>query len=184
MEDWSLVRTKDGKAGWALTRMLTMSIPDEVAQYAEGNRIAAYFSLGTIEDSEQGTKHHWLWTTMSQGPEPYDFDSFRVFIWNARRHRYETAYIERRIVGYYPIEVTKGPPTTFSLLLENEDGKIAKHTFRFEGYRAYKVGEVEAQRPPELTVTSAVPPPTQQKPEESKPSMLDRIKGLAKRDKT
>ena len=35
MEDWSLVRTKDGQIGWVLTRNLDMSIPDEVAQYAK-----------------------------------------------------------------------------------------------------------------------------------------------------
>src|SRR4051794_32140390 len=39
LEDWSLIRTKDGKAGWVLSRMLNMTIPDEVAQYAEGHRI-------------------------------------------------------------------------------------------------------------------------------------------------
>ena len=34
MEDWNLIRTKDGKAGWVLSRMLVMAIPDEVAQYS------------------------------------------------------------------------------------------------------------------------------------------------------
>jgi len=41
MEDWSLVRTRDGRAGWVLTRNLRMAIPDEVAQYAEGHRITS-----------------------------------------------------------------------------------------------------------------------------------------------
>ena len=43
MEDWNLVRTKDGKAGWVLSRMLVMAIPDEVAQYSEGARITSLF---------------------------------------------------------------------------------------------------------------------------------------------
>ena len=47
LEDWTYIRTKDGKAGWVLSRMLTMSIPDEVAQYAEGHRITSYFPWPT-----------------------------------------------------------------------------------------------------------------------------------------
>ena len=50
LEDWYLVRTKDGKAGWVLSRMVSMAIPDEVAQYAEGHRITSYFSLGKVDD--------------------------------------------------------------------------------------------------------------------------------------
>lgn len=43
MDDWTLVRLPDRKAGWVLTRMLVMAIPDEVAHYAEGKRITSYF---------------------------------------------------------------------------------------------------------------------------------------------
>ena len=50
-------------------------------------------------------KNNWLWTTITKGGQPYDFDSFRVFVWSLRHHRYETAYIERNVVGHYPVEV-------------------------------------------------------------------------------
>ena len=43
MEDCNLVRSKEGRTGWVLTRALRMAIPYEVAQYAEGHRITAYF---------------------------------------------------------------------------------------------------------------------------------------------
>ena len=84
-----------------------MSIPDEVAQYAEGHRITSYFAMADIQDEGQ-TKHHWLWTTMVSGGVPYEFDGFRFFVWSLRHHRYETAYIERKVVGYYPVSATKG----------------------------------------------------------------------------
>ena len=35
--------------------MLTMSIPDEVAQYAEGHRITAYLPLGEVKEKGKDT---------------------------------------------------------------------------------------------------------------------------------
>ncbi|MDP2999620.1 MAG: hypothetical protein Q8N47_19175 [Bryobacterales bacterium] len=138
-EDWSLVRTKDGKAGWVLTRALTMAIPDEVAQYAEGHRITSYFSLGEVRDGELA-KNTWLWTTLSKTQQPYQFDSFRVFIWSLRRHRYETAHIERNLEGYSPVLVQPAVPG-FSLILRGKDGSLAKRTYAFAGQRVRLVGK-------------------------------------------
>ena len=134
-EDWYLVRTKDGKAGWVLSRMVSMTIPDEVAQYAEGHRITSYFSLGAVDDG--GTmKNNWLWTTILKGSEPYEYDSFRVFVWSRRHHRYETAYIQRGVTGHYPVSVkTAGPDPSFALVLEGDDGALYRKTYVFNGYR-------------------------------------------------
>ena len=104
MDDWSLVRTVGGQSGWVLTRLLFMAIPDDVAQYAEGRRITSYFPLGEVHDGDE-VKKIWLWTTIEQSLQPYDFDSYRVFVWSLRRHRYETAYIQRRVTGYFPVLV-------------------------------------------------------------------------------
>ena len=92
---WSLVRVPSGQSGWVLTRLISMAIPDEVAQYAEGHRIVSYLPLGYVQDEDQ-KKPIWLWTTV-RGRQPFDFDSFRVFIWSLRRHRYETAFIARNV---------------------------------------------------------------------------------------
>ena len=125
MDDWSLVRTSDGKAGWVLTRMLSMAIPDEVAQYAEGHRITSYFALGQTSEGD-ASKTNWLWTTITKGQEPYEFDSFRVFVWSRKHHRYETAYIERNVTGHFPVSVanTTGDSPSFSLILEGDDGQL------------------------------------------------------------
>lgn len=135
-EDWYLVRTKDGKAGWVLAHMLSMGIPDEVAQYAEGHRITSYFSLGKVDDD--GTlKDNWLWTTINKGAQPYEFDAFRVFSWNRRRHRYETAFVQRNVVGYFPVEVsTTGGNATFRLVIEAKEGGLVRKTYTFNGTRA------------------------------------------------
>lgn len=168
-DDWSLVRIPDGRAGWALTHMLVMGIPDEVAQYAEGHRITSYFSLGEVND-DGAVKRHWLWTTLSSGLKPYEFDGFRVFVWSLRRHRYETAYIERGLVGYYPVEVRPvdrpagGRPATprFSLIVKENDGLLYRRTYAFSGYRVRMIEKtpwqapVETEPPPERALTDTV----------------------------
>ncbi|MBV9499938.1 MAG: SH3 domain-containing protein [Acidobacteriaceae bacterium] len=145
LEDWTLIKTKSNQIGWVLSRNLEMSIPDEVAQYAEGKRITSYFSLGTIND-EKGVKHDWLWTTAS-GPISYDFDGWRVFSWNRRRHRFETSYRQRDVEGYFPVHVS--PPgsnpagRTFELITKDDDGKLRRRTFLFDGVHVHLIGKEE-----------------------------------------
>jgi hypothetical protein len=139
-EDWSLVRTKDKQCGWVLSRNLIMSIPDEVAQYAEGKRITSYFDLGAVSDEAKGEKHNWLWTSSAE-PEPYDFDAWRVFLWNRRHHRYETSYRLRDVEGYFPVHVD--PPDsnafgrTFEIITKDDDGKFRRRTYLFDGVRVH-----------------------------------------------
>ena len=117
--------------------MVSMAIPDDVAQYAEGARITSYFSLGDVTDQEGKPKHHWLWTTLSSPLESYQFDGFRVFIFNTRRNRYETAYRERDLMGYYPVEtstleITEGRSRLkapgFSLIVVDDSGQLPART--------------------------------------------------------
>jgi hypothetical protein len=139
MDDWNLIRTSDGKVGWVLTRPLSMAIPDEVAQYAEGHRITSYFPLGQVND-DGAIKNNWLWTTIIKGGQPYEFDSFRVFVWSLRHHRYETAYIERNVVGHYPVRVINtGAMPSFSVVVEGVDGHLYRKTYSFDSYRIHLV---------------------------------------------
>ena len=156
LEDWSLVRTHDGRVGWALQRYLVMSIPDEVAQYAEGHKITSYFSLGEVRDRERDViKHNWFWTTIKKRAENYQFDSIRVFTWNYRRHRYETAYRETGIRGYYPVQARTTPQTEFSLIVEEEPGQYFKKTYSFNGYQIRVTGKESAQLPEDKDLRAA-----------------------------
>ncbi len=155
LDDWNLVRLPDGRVGWALAAVLRMNIPDEVAQYSEGRRITSYFSLGEVDDNGQ-IKRHWLWTTSSKANEPYDFDSFRYFRWSLRSHRYETAYIERHLKGYYPVtlhpvQVGAGrrPRTMsgFSLTVEEADGTRYRRTYVYESYVVRLVSKTRLAEP-------------------------------------
>jgi len=146
-DDWYLVRTRDGKAGWVLARQISMSIPDEVAQYAEGHVITGYLSLGKVGSTG---KDNWLWTTTSVGSQGLDFDSFRVFVWSIKRSRYETAYIERNVKGHYPIEARpgSGEDAAFSVVVEDKDGQVYKKTYAFSGYRVKLVSKEPRPEPP------------------------------------
>ncbi|HWB84919.1 MAG TPA: SH3 domain-containing protein [Bryobacteraceae bacterium] len=184
-DDWSLVRTPNGEAGWALTRRLVMAIPDEVAQYAEGRRIVSYFSLGEVQDGNL-KKHNWLWTTISDGTHPYDFDSFRVFIWSIRRHRFETAYIERRIEGYAPVIVkpvqlpngkNSADSTTypgFSLCVEGADGHRYRKEYAFLTNIVRFAGQQPCEPPPALQIDA--PPPAAVTTRAEKPSLYQRFR--------
>lgn len=143
MDDWSLVRAASGQAGWVLTRRLFMSIPDEVAQYAEGRRITAYFPLGDIQDGDQ-SKKIWLWTTIERSLAPFDFDSYRVFVWSLRHHRYETAYIQRRVTGYFPVLVES---PGFSVCLENGNGQRVRRVYSLAGTAVRPAGEKVCETP-------------------------------------
>ncbi len=147
-EDWSLVRLSSAEAGWVLTRMLFMSIPDEVAQYAEGHRIMSYFSLGEVQDGDR-VKQNWLWTTLSAGGKPYEFDAVRLFVWSRSRHRYETAFVDRKLKGYYPVEVVQRPGAgpSFSIIVEEKDSSRVRRTYAFQGYRVRLESKVPWNHP-------------------------------------
>lgn len=164
LEDWTLVRTKAGQIGWVLSRNLTMGIPDDVAQYAGGARITSYFDLGEVKDEEKGSKHNWLWTTASE-QITYDFDAWRVFLWNRRRHRHETSYRQRHVEGYYPVRVDPPDPNVFGkafhLVTKDDDGKLRVRGYVFDGTRVHLIstedvkqnGAAEAKAPASLDTT-------------------------------
>ncbi len=180
-DEWSLVRNREGQSGWILTRRLVMAIPDEVAQYAEGRHIVSYFALGQLRDGDTN-KPTWLWTTIGNGTAPYDFDSFRVFTWSLRRHRYETAHIERNLHGYAPVllkdvefsaagksgaEPTKGKYPGFSVCVENRDGERVRREFvlltnvvRYAGEQPCEApAPMETLKLPSALKTTPEPPP-------------------------
>jgi hypothetical protein len=175
LDDWTLVRTKDGEAGWVLTHMLAMAIPDEVAQYSEGHRITSYFAMAEVHDEDK-VKYDWLWTTQSQTDVPYDFDSFRYFVWSPRHHRYETGYIQRNVIGYYPVKVTPGPQPTFSVILQDDDGKLYRNDFVLQGYRVHLANKQPWTPPTAGAVTEQSPALAQAGPPARQPGLFQRIK--------
>jgi len=110
MEDWWLARDAKGRAGWLLSHYVDVDAPDSVAKYSEGQRIVGAYVLATVHDdgAPQDIKDIPIYLTVLSpytAGLPYDFDQVRVFTWNLKMHRYETAYREKNIEGYLPVTI-------------------------------------------------------------------------------
>lgn len=141
MEDWWLVRDAKGRAGWVLSRMMDIDAPDALSRYAEGQRIVGAYVLATVNDPDApGDNKNVPEYVTVLGPYksglPYDFDQVRVFTWNPRMHRYETAFREKNIEGYLPVTIK---------MLTDPTGKSAMATTPMPAFR-YKV--LSAMAPP------------------------------------
>ena len=135
-DDWWLVRSQEGHYGWVLARMIDLDIPLDVAQYAEGQRIQAAFVLDQVDEDGQKFPQYLVLLSSPKDGLPYDFDQFRVFTRNTRKHRYETAYRERNLVGFFPIKIAtesfdkEGVLPTFTLRLQTDAGQIVDRKYK------------------------------------------------------
>src|SRR5258706_15648222 len=131
VEDWWLVRDTHARVGWVLARMVDLDLPLDVAQYAEGQRVVAYFVLDEVRDGDKKVPQYLTILTEPRDGLPFDFNQIRVFTWNVKRHRYETAYRER-LQGRLPITVAQetfekeGTLPTFVIRVQDDDGNISE----------------------------------------------------------
>jgi len=158
MEDWLLVRDAQKHVGWVLARMVDVEIPMEIAQYAEGQRIMATFVLNQVTDvaEDKQTRQVPQFLVAMNEPKdgmPWDYSQIRVFSWNTRRHRYETAYHERNLYGMFPISVghqvfeKEGDLPTFTLRVKDVDGDtVREKRYKFAQPMVRRVLTPEEQR--------------------------------------
>jgi hypothetical protein len=154
LEDWWLVRDDQNRVGWVLARMVDLDVPLEVAQYAEGQRFVAFFVLNQVQDSgnprtdtdkkatdtdkgkDKKVSQYLCAITEPHDGLPYDYDQVRVFTWNVRKHRYETAYREHGLNGVLPVTVTnenfdkEGTLPVFILRVKDDAGNVSERKYK------------------------------------------------------
>jgi len=102
-------------AGWVVARFISLDLPDPVREgtSAANVRAIAWFELNRVTDAEGAHPQYLVAGTRSGEGAPCDFTTLRVFTWNPRKTRYETAYIENDLCGTLPIQLgqsAKGEP--------------------------------------------------------------------------
>ena len=136
MEDWWLIRDEGGHVGWVLGRMIDIDVPLEIAQYAEGQRIVAFFKLDEVTDADKKVPQYLVLLSENKDGLPYDYSQIRVFTWNVRKHRYETAYREHGLNGMLPVTVLQesfdkeGTLPVFVLHVQDDSGNIAERKYK------------------------------------------------------
>jgi hypothetical protein len=168
MEDYWLIRDSAGHVGWVRARTLDEDVPDAIAGLAEGQKIVGAYVLRKVDDpgaNVPGNQVGEYLAVMSAWKDglPYDFDQVRVFTWNTRKHRYETAYRERNLAGYLPVTVGtqvfgKQEEPVFSYRVATGDsvaldpqtgmvkpGETVTESFHMEGVLVHRIGN-EAPR--------------------------------------
>ncbi|MGD0369142.1 MAG: SH3 domain-containing protein [Acidobacteriaceae bacterium] len=164
LEDYWLIRDSTGRVGWVRARTLDEDVPDAIAGLAEGQKIVGAYVVRKVTDADANVPGN-------QVPEyiavlapykdglPYDFDQVRVYTWNTKKHRYETAYRERNLDGYLPVTVSAASPAnqetpTFSFrvavggqpALDAQTGTVkpgdtATESFRMDGVVVHRAGD-------------------------------------------
>jgi len=136
MEDWWLVSDSQGRTGWILSRMVDIDVPLEIAQYAEGQRIQAFFVLNSVQDGDKKVPEYLVLLSEPKDGMPFDFNQIRVFTWNVRKHRYETAYRERNLDGVFPVTVgqeafdKEGTLPAFTVRVQDEQGNVRERKYK------------------------------------------------------
>jgi hypothetical protein len=119
-------------AGWIVGRFVELELPDAVREgTASANvRAVAWFELSKVSDPS-GVKPQYLVAGV-RGPEaqPCDFTNIRVYTWNLKKTRYETAFIENNLCGQIPIRIGKGPKSEPEFRFRTKDGGSEERLYR------------------------------------------------------
>ena len=178
-----MVRDGQGHTGWVWSRMIDVDIPNGISGLAEGQRYVGAYVLRTVDDPDssfpngKAPEYLALMNSWKEGL-PYDFDQVRVFTWNTRRHRYETAFRQRNLQGYLPVTVgsqvfDRQTEPVFSLKVATGDdvaidpqtgtahpAQLEVQNYRMEGVLVKKIEPPSAAPPPR---PAAAPAPVKKK---------------------
>jgi hypothetical protein len=96
----------------------------------------AFFVLDEVTDGDKKIPQYLVALTEPKDGMPFDYDQIRVFTWNVKRHRYETAYRERNLTGVLPVKVSQetfdkeGRLPVFVLRVKDDAGNVTERKYK------------------------------------------------------
>ncbi len=98
-------------AGWIIGRFVELAMPDAVKEGTSSAnvRAVAWFELNKSSEASGSRPQYLVAGARGADWQPCDFTNIRVYTWNVKKTRYETAFIENNLCGQMPIRVGKSP---------------------------------------------------------------------------
>jgi hypothetical protein len=135
-------------AGWVIARFLELDVPDAVREGANSANLRpiAWFELNHVESPSGKRAQYLLAAARGSEGQACDFSVLRVYTWNTKKARYETAFIENNLCGKLPIETAKSPTGQPEFRFYNADDPKNEREYRLiqTVVRRIRDGEVVA----------------------------------------
>ena len=118
-----------------------------------------------------------------------------MFVWSAHRHRYETAHIEKNLVGFSPVLLQSVSYSTgkgksvdtddysgFSVCVQNKEGQLVRRQYPVLSNLIRFAGEGPCVLPPPVDFNSPSPPSSARTSvaQVQQPSLWQRLKNRLK----
>lgn len=119
-------------AGWVIARFLELDVPDAVREGANAANLRpiAWFELNQVDDPSGKKAQYLLAATRGSEGQSCDFTALRVYTWNAKKSRYETAFIENNLCGKLPIQTNKTASGQPEFRFSNADDPRHERVYR------------------------------------------------------
>ena len=144
-------------AGWVVGRFVSLDMPDQVRDGMSSANIRpeAWFELNRVSDGEGQHPQYLVAGTKSPEGMPCDFTTLRVFTWNPRKSRYETAFIENNLCGALPVITGKSAKGEPEFHFHVKDGAKEEHLYRLIQTVVRRIREDGSIRKPAANKTAA-----------------------------
>ena len=118
--------------GWVVARFVELDLPEAVREgTASANvRAVAWFELNRIHMAAGDKTQYLVAGTRNPEGQPCDFTNIRVYTWNVKKTRYETAFIENNLCGALPVKIGKGPKGEPEFRFHVMDGAKDERVYR------------------------------------------------------
>jgi hypothetical protein len=115
-----------------IARFIELDLPDPVRDGATSANIRpiAWFELNRVSDPSGDKIQYLVAGTKGAEGQPCDFTTLRVYTWNLKKERYETAFIENDLCGRIPIHVGRSPKGDPEFRFQEMDGNKEERVYR------------------------------------------------------